>query len=50
MMEAAMDPEATWSQVIFACNRIARLLPVADSVRAEVPSTASSQQLLHVIH
>ena len=42
MMEATMDPEVTWSQVIFAYNRIARLLPVADSIRAEAPSFASS--------
>lgn len=49
MLEAAIDPKATWAQVILACNRIARLLPVADSVRADVPSKASSQRLLSII-
>ena len=50
MMEAVMDPEVTWCQVIFACNRIARLLPVADSVRAEALSFASGQRLLQFIN
>jgi hypothetical protein len=49
MMDAAMDPEATWAQVIFGCNRIARLLPIADEVRAEPPSTSSSHRLLDII-
>jgi hypothetical protein len=44
-----MGPEATWAQVIFGCNRIARLLPIADAVRAEPPSTASSHRLLDII-
>jgi len=49
IMEAPMDPEAIWSQAVFACNRIARLLPVADVIRAETPSSASSHRLLDIM-
>jgi hypothetical protein len=45
-----MDSEAPWSQAYLALNRIARLLPVADSVLREDPSVgSSSKDLLHTI-
>lgn len=50
LWEESIDSEAPWSQANLALNRIARLLPIADSVLRGEPSVElSSERLLHAI-
>ena len=50
LWEESIDSEAPWLQANLALNRIARLLPIADSVLREEPSAELfGERLLHAI-